>query len=100
MVGINYVSIDDIEKYDNLNAFYVEEINRLVELFKKRGILFVITSSHLYTKLPLFIDEYKNLSERVSKKYYTQKLLDDLIDYSERFNSIQEELHDMLRANY
>lgn len=100
MVGINYVSIDDIEKYDNLNAFYVEEINRLVELFKKRGILCVITSSHLYTKLPLFIDEYKNLSERVSKKYYTQKLLDDLIDYSERFNSIQEELHDMLRANY
>lgn len=100
MVGINYVSIDDIEKYDNLNAFYVEEINRLVDLFKKRGILSVITSSHLYTKLPLFIDEYKNLSERVSKKYYTQKLLDDLIDYSERFNSIQEELHDMLRANY
>ena len=32
MVGINYVSIDDIEKYDNLNAFYVEEINRLVDL--------------------------------------------------------------------
>ena len=100
MVGINYVSSDDIEQYDNLNAYYVDSINKLVELFKKRGIFPVIINNYSYRKLPTFRDEYKILAERVSNKYYTQDLLNELMWSSFRFYSVIIEFQRHLMVNY
>lgn len=86
--------------YDILNAYYVDNINRLVELFKKRGIFPVIINTSSYRKFPSFVDEYKILSEKVSNKCYTRDLLNELMWSSFRFYSVVVEFQELLMVHY
>ena len=100
MTIVDSTRIEDIELYDILNAYYVDNINKLIDLFKKRGIFPLIINTPSYRKLPSNIDEYKILSERVSKKYYTEDLLYELMASSFRFYSVVIEFQKLLMVNY
>lgn len=75
------VNIDDIKKYVDLSNFYVDEINRIVELFKKLGIISCITSTQFYSYIPYYIEKQKELDEKAKREEYTPEVLNTLISF-------------------
>ena len=94
------VSVDDLKKYVSLNTFYADEINRLIDLFKKRGILSVVTSTRLYSLIPFYIEKHEELCKKVNEEEFTKKVLDDLAYINDRLDTIQDDLHEKLRVHY